>query len=137
MIRILTEDHGLPIVRACQVARLSRAAYYKLGLDRAARDAEVIAALQAIVVVEQRWGFWKCHDRLRALGYAWNHKRLWRVYCQLRLNLPRRTKRRVPHRIRQPLLVEPRMNAVWAIAFYARHALQRTCIPHIQRPRRS
>ena len=113
----MTEDHGLPIVRACQVARLSRAAYYKSGIDWAARDGEVIAALQAIVVEEQRWGFWKCHDRLRAQGYGWNHNRIWRVYCQLRLNLPRRTKRRVPQRVRQPLLVEPRMNAVWAIDF--------------------
>jgi putative transposase len=74
-------------------------------------------ALQAVVVEEQRWGFWKCHDRLRALGYGWNHKRIWRVYCQLRLNLPRRTKRRVPQRERQPLLVEPRINAVWALDF--------------------
>src|SRR6476469_8140438 len=31
--------------------------------------------------------------------------------------LPRRTKRRVPHRERQPLRVEPRMNAVWALDF--------------------
>ena len=35
----------------------------------------------------------------------------------MRLNLPRRTKRRVPQRERQPLWVEPRMNAVWAIDF--------------------
>jgi len=110
-------EHALPIVRACQVARLSRAAYYKPGLDWAERDHEVIAALQAIVVEEQRWGFWKCHDRLRAQGFSWNHKRTWRVYCQLRLNLPRRTKRRVPKRERQPLVVEPRMNAAWALDF--------------------
>jgi len=113
----MTEEHGLPIVRACQAARLSRAAYYRLGVDWAARDAAVIAALQAVVVEEQRWGFWKCHDRLRAQGYGWNHKRTWRVYCQLRLNLPRRTKRRVPTRERQPLVVEPRINAVWALDF--------------------
>ena len=99
----MTEEHGVPIVRACHAARLSRAAYYKPGTDWAARDAEVIAALQAIVTEEQRWGFWKCHDRLRAQGFGWNHKRTWRVYCQLRLNLPRRTKRRVPQRVRQPL----------------------------------
>ena len=99
----MTAEHDLSVVRACQVARLSRAAYYKPGVDRMARDAEVITALQAIVVDEQRWGFWKCHDRLRAQGYRWNHKRVWRVYCQLRLNLPRRTRRRVPHRERQPL----------------------------------
>jgi len=113
----MTAEHGLPIVRACQIARLSRAAYYKPGVDRIARDVDLITALQAIVVEEQRWGFWKCHDRLRAQGYAWNHKRVWRVYCQLRLNLPRRTKRRVPQRERQTLLVEPRMNAVWALDF--------------------
>jgi len=55
----MTEEHGLPIVRACQAARLSRAAYCKPGVDWAARDAEVITALQAVVVEEQRWGFWK------------------------------------------------------------------------------
>jgi putative transposase len=53
----MTEDHGLPIVRACQAARLSRAAYYRPGTDWAMRDREIIAALQAIVVDEQRWGF--------------------------------------------------------------------------------
>ena len=113
----MTEEHSLSVVRACQVARLSRAAYYKPEIDWKVRDHAVIAALQAVVAEEQRWGFWKCHDRLRALGYGWNHKRLWRVYCQLRLNLPRRTKRRVPQRVRQPMTVEPRMNAVWAIDF--------------------
>lgn len=113
----MPEEHDLPIVRACQAARLSRAAYYQLGTDWAARDAEVIAALQAIVTEEQRWGFWKRHDRLWAQGYAWNHKRTWRVYCHLRLNLPRRTQRRVPQRGRQPLWIEPRMNAVWALDF--------------------
>jgi hypothetical protein len=56
----MSEDHGLPIIRACQAARLSRAAYYNPGMDPAVRDAEVITALQAIVVEEQRWGFWKC-----------------------------------------------------------------------------
>jgi putative transposase len=79
----MTAEHGLPIVRACQVARLSRAAYYRPGMDWTARDGEVIAALQAIVVEKQRWGFWKCHDRLRAQGFRWNHKRTWRVYSQL------------------------------------------------------
>jgi putative transposase len=113
----MTEQHGLPIVRACQVARLSRAAYYKPGIDWGVRDGEVIAALQAIVVEEQRWGFWKCYDRMRNQGRSWNHKRVHRVYCRMKLNLPRRSKRRVPKRERQPLTVEPRMNAVWALDF--------------------
>ncbi len=113
----MAEEYGLPIVRACRAARLSRAAHYRPGTDWATRDAEVIAALQTIVVEEQRWGFWKCHDRLRAQGYACNRQRTWFVYRQLRLNLPRRTKRWVPTCVRQPLLVEPHMNAVLAIDF--------------------
>ena len=55
----MTEDHGLPIVRACQVARLSRAAYYKPVQDRVQADAEIVSALNEIVAVELRWGFWK------------------------------------------------------------------------------
>ena len=56
-------------------------------------------------------------DRLRLDEQRWNHNRLWRVYCQLRLNLPRRTKKRLPIRLRQPLEVIPRPNAVWAEDF--------------------
>src|SRR5215831_20874909 len=46
-----------------------------------------------------------------------NPKRVHRVYCRMKLNLPRRTRRRPPQRERQPLTVEPRMNAVWALDF--------------------
>jgi hypothetical protein len=47
----MSEEHGVPIVRACQATRLSRAAYYRSGIDPASRDATVITALQAIVTV--------------------------------------------------------------------------------------
>jgi len=76
-----------------------------------------MAALTTLVAAKSRWGFWKCYDRLRLDGQLWNHKRLWRVYCRLRLNLPRRTKKRLPVRLRQPLAVIPQPNAVWAIDF--------------------
>ena len=40
-----------------------------------------------------------------------------RVYCALRLNLPRRAKRRVPARLRQPLVAPAALNRVWALDF--------------------
>ena len=62
-------------------------------------------------------GFWKLCDRLRVEGHHWNHKRMHRVYCALRLNLPRRTTRPVPRRIRQPLSAPPVLNQTWALDF--------------------
>lgn len=109
--------HDLPIQRACHAVGLGRATYYRPVVEWARRDAPVIAALTAVVVAHPRWGFWKCYDRLRLDGHPWNAKRVWRVYCQLRLNLPRRTKKRLPVRPRQPLTVSPQPNAVWAVDF--------------------
>lgn len=108
---------GLPIQRACQAAGLSRATYYRLVVNWAQRDGPVIEALTMLGATKPRWGFWKYVDRLHLDGHPWNHKRLWRVYCQLRLNLPRRTKRRLPVRLRQPFVVIPQPNVVWAVDF--------------------
>lgn len=74
--------------KACVIVGLSRATFYKEAERAVTRDAEVIDALNAIVEVSPRWGFWKCFDRLRLDGRKWNHKRVWRVYCQLGLTSP-------------------------------------------------
>lgn len=111
------EEKGLSVARACKAARLSRAAYYRPGLDWGERDGPVMEALNAVLDRRPRWGFWKCFDRLRNDGHRWNHKRIHRVYCQMRLNLPRRTKKRLPIRLRQPLAVPAAVNAVWSIDF--------------------
>ena len=113
----MTEEKGLSVSRACQVARLSRAAYYKPGTSWAERDAGVIAAINAALAERIRWGFRKWYDRRRNLGHPWNHMRVHRVYCRMKLNLPRRAKRRLPKRDRQPLFVVPAMNTVWALDF--------------------
>ncbi len=119
---IFTEDHGLPVQRACQIARCSRTAFYRAQRSDAKgspadADAPVITALQAVLERHGRWGFCKCFDRLRALGHAWNHKRVYRVYCALGLNQVRRTKKRVPTREVVPLNAPPQLNTTWAMDF--------------------
>lgn len=116
MTHLVTQG-GLPVQRACQAVGLSRATYYRPLVDWARRDAALIEALTMLGTTKPRWGFWKYVDRLRNTGHRWNHKRLWRVYCQLRLNLPRRTKKRVPARVVQPLDVTPQPNVGWAVDF--------------------
>ena len=81
------------------------------------RDAAVIEGLQRVVATNPRWGFWKCHGRLRLDGHGWNHKRVHRVHRALGLHLPRRTRRRVPPRVRQTLVAPNRLNEIWALDF--------------------
>mgnify|MGYP002777148869 FL=1 len=119
---ILTEEHAIPVSRACQIARCSRTAWYRAqgteaDATQADVDAPVITALQAVVAQHGRWGFWKCFDRLRALGHAWNHKRVYRVYRALGLNHVRRTKKRLPKRDVVPLQAPAQLNDTWAMDF--------------------
>ncbi len=114
---MLTTEHQLSVRRACRVVGLARAAWYRPPQPADVRDGPVIEALQRVVSEEGRWGFWKCYARLRFTGHRWNHKRVWRVYRALRLNLPRRTRRRVPPRIRRPLVAPTRVNDIWALDF--------------------
>jgi putative transposase len=113
----LVSAHRMSVVRACHVVRLARAAWYRPPRDRLDRDRPVVEALTAQVDQNTRWGFWKLFDRLHNLGYPWNHKRVYRVYCALRLNRARRTKRRVPRRPRVPLVAPPQLNQTWALDF--------------------
>lgn len=80
-------------------------------------DVPIIDALNALLARHGRWGFWKCYHRLRADGHGWNHKRVYRVYCKMKLNLPRRTKKRLPIRQAQSLSAQPVLNQVWALDF--------------------
>jgi putative transposase len=116
-IALLVSEHRLSVVRACRVARLARAAWYRPPQDRLARDGPVVDALNAQVEQNPRWGFWKLFDRLHNLGQPWNPKRVHRVYCALRLNRARRTKRRIPRRPKVPLLAPPLLNQTWALDF--------------------
>jgi putative transposase len=77
----------------------------------------VIEKLNAVVERHGRWGFWKCFHYLRQRGAHWNHKRVLRVYRALRLNLPRRAKRRLPARVKAPLDTPPQADLIWSLDF--------------------
>jgi putative transposase len=74
-------------------------------------------ALEELVAKHPTIGFWKCFFRLGRKGYGCNHKRLYRVYKLLRLNIHRRIKRRLPQRIKQPLVVPEIINQSWIIPY--------------------
>lgn len=105
------------MARACAAVSISRTAWYQRpATDSGEGDDELITALNRTVEKHPRWGFWKCFDYLRLNGKGWNHKRVWRVYQKLRLNLPRRAKRRII-RERIPLGIRAEVNASWSLDF--------------------
>lgn len=81
------------------------------------KDEEIIDALSGLIAKHPSIGFWMCFYRLRHLGYQWNHKRVYRVYTALKLNIRRRVKKRLPARVKQELFRPTEPNQVWSIDF--------------------
>lgn len=80
-------------------------------------DSEVQEALTLLTTRHAAIGFWQCCYRLWNKDYHWNHKKIYRVYTQMKLNIRRRSKKRLPDRVKQPLLVPEAPNQVWSIDF--------------------
>jgi len=81
------------------------------------KDDAVISAIQEIAERYPAYGFNKVFKKVRRAGYLWNHKRVYRVYCALNLNLRRKGKKRLPSRNPEPLVVPADMHQCWSIDF--------------------
>jgi putative transposase len=80
-------------------------------------DEEIKQQLGMIAQRKPRWGFKKMFDYLKNQGYRWNHKRVYRVYCEMKLNLRVKPKKRLPTRTPQPLVVPTAANISWSLDF--------------------
>jgi putative transposase len=105
----------LSVRQACKLVSLPRSVmtYKRVPKD----DSSLIDALNQLVEKHPSIGFWKCYYRLRRKGLTCNHKRLYRVYTALRLNIRRRPKRRIPQRVKEPLVVPQGINKSWSMDF--------------------
>jgi len=111
------DDHGLSERRACQAVRLARSIQRYRPVPR--DDGAIVDAMQACLAVNPRHGFGLLYDSFRFRSLPWGKTVLWRVYCQLKLNLPRRGKKRLPERIKQPLIAGGTPNDTWSCDFMA------------------
>jgi putative transposase len=106
------------------------AAWYRPRIDWAQRDGPVVAGLSAALAKIGSWGFGLCFDWLRHHGRRWNLRRAHRVYCELRLNLPRRQKRRLPPIARQPMIAPTTPNQMWGRTSCRMRSIQAGRCPH-------
>jgi putative transposase len=80
-------------------------------------DGEIREQLRLIAERRPRWGFKKMFDYLKNQRYHWNHKRVYRVYCEMKLNLRVKPKKRLPARAPKPLVVPSAANISWSLDF--------------------
>ena len=100
---------------ACSAFTISRCAYYYQ--PKLIDDSEIIDVLSELAQKHPRYGFRKLFKRLRNQGYGWNHKRVYRIYCGLKLNLRGKIKKRLPSRNPEPLAVPASANDCWSMDF--------------------
>jgi putative transposase len=111
----LQTEHHLSERRACRLVKLSRSVFrYQASLRD---DTEIQSRLAELAARHPEFGFRKMFLTLRRLGHSWNHKRVYRIYCALKLNLKRKHKRRLPTRDPLPLAVPIAVNQCWSADF--------------------
>jgi putative transposase len=86
---------------------------YKSVID----DDDIITHLQRLSALHSDEGFWKYYDRLRNEGIIVNHKRLFKVYKQLKLSMRPKVKKRLPSRVKVPLAIPEYFNDTWSMDF--------------------
>ncbi len=105
----------ISINRACRILNISKSYYYYE--PQRSNDDEIKNALTLLVENHPRRGFQKFFDELRQAGKQWNHKRVYRVYCEMGLNLRKKAKKRIPSR-EAKMLIQPLLpNESWSIDF--------------------
>jgi putative transposase len=117
MAKIAVTTKGVSIRLACSAFLVSETCYRYVGRLACAND-EIADWLIKLTDKENDWGFGLCFDYLRNVkGFKWNHKRVYRIYCDLALNLRIRPRRRLKRNKPEPLKEPVRPNQVWSMDF--------------------
>ena len=117
MAQKAVKERGMSIRLACRAFRISETCYrYQAKLSN---DNALIADwLLRLTYTNRRWGFGLCYLYLRNVqGLPYNHKRIYRIYRALELNLRIKPRRRLKRDRPDPLDVPRQINMVWSIDF--------------------
>jgi len=111
------EEKQITVRLACKAFKISQYCYrYEPKLNE---ENEIIADwLIRLTHNQKNWGFGLCFLYLRNVkGYKWNHKRVYRIYKELELNLRIKPKKRIKREAPEPLSVPVAPNEVWSMDF--------------------
>ena len=119
MAKNAVADKGVSIALACRAFDVSEGCYRYEG-SLSADNAEIADLLTALTDNRKRWGFGLCYAYLRNIkGHPWNKKRVYRIYCELELNLRIRPRKRLKREKPEALAVPLVPNHTWSMDFMA------------------
>lgn len=110
-------ERNITIELACKAFNISQTCYrYKAKLST--ENEEIADWLVRLTHNQKNWGFGLCYLYLRNVKkFSWNHKRVYRIYRLLELNLRIKPKKRLVREKPQPLTVPMNINESWSMDF--------------------
>lgn len=117
MAKQSVKEQGLTIRLACSIFNLSETCYrYQPKLS--AENVKIAEWLIRLTRNQRNWGFGLCFLYLRNVkGFKWNHKRVYRIYRELELNLRIKPKKRLVREKPKPLTQPDKINQTWSMDF--------------------
>jgi putative transposase len=111
--------HGVSIALACRTFEVSETCYrYSAKLND--ENEQIADLLIGLTRAKKTWGFGLCFLYLRNVrGHRWNHKRVYRIYRELELNLRIKPRKRLKRDKPDALTVPDAPNLVWSMDFMA------------------
>ncbi|WP_156397733.1 IS3 family transposase [Rhizobium sp. Root1204] len=110
---------GVSIALACRTFDVSETCYrYSAKLND--ENEQIADLLIGLTRAKKTWGFGLCFLYLRNVrGHRWNHKRVYRIYRELELNLRIKPRKRLKRDKPDALTVPEAPNLVWSMDFMA------------------
>lgn len=117
MAKHTVQEKNVSIRLACIAFVISETCYrYQAKLS--SENAEIADWLIRLTHNQRNWGFGLCFLYLRNVkGFGWNHKRVYRIYCELELNLRIKPKKRLIRSKPVPLAQPLSINQSWSMDF--------------------
>lgn len=111
------QERHISISMACRAFMISQTCYrYEAVLSD--ENALIADWLLRLTTCHKRWGFGLCFLYLRnVLGFGWNHKRVYRIYRELELNLRIKPRKRLKRNKPEALAVPVAPNETWSMDF--------------------
>ena len=117
MAQAAIAQHNISISLACRLFKVSQTCY-RYSAKLSDENAFIADWLIKLTHNQRNWGFGLCFLFLRNVkGYKWNHKRVYRIYRELELNLRIKPKKRLIREKPEPLAVPEAINQMWSMDF--------------------